>query len=184
MVLTSFLDALPSSQLASLFVGLGEAKVEAATRRDGAPFQKVKLDLRSIVGDTGEAGGKLVLMEDHEDIQFRIPGLAQSKDPEALARCGHINFEVRVGRLYWDPSDGEIGVDWTILKDPGNEPSLAVLERTVASLLQLYIGEGLYHLAKTLSAPQFRGIGSALLETAKNRALQDMMPRVQAVLGS
>ena len=113
MTIKDLPEALQSSALAPLFLNLDDPNIE---EKDEAKAVVVQLNLKLLLPDDDQTP-RLLLIETENTVSFRIPSITVSKDDmQCIGRVGHLNYMLTIGRMYWDPEDGEIGIDWVIRK--------------------------------------------------------------------
>ena len=180
MTVKDIAEALQSSALAPLFLNIESPDIE---ERDDPKATIVQLKLKSPLPSDGDKASKLIIIETDDHISVRIPAITQSKEAELIARVGHVNYMVKVGRMYWDPEDGEIGVDWVVKKSSAADLSAEAMEYTIACLIHIYSNETLYFLAKTLKGKVPEALLKPILESAQNEIKETFVPAMESVMG-
>jgi len=180
MTVKDVAEALQSSALAPLFLNIEAPEIE---ERDEPKATVVRLKLRSPLPADDDKASKLVIVETDDHVSVRIPAITRSKDAEIIARVGHVNYMVKLGRMYWDPEDGEIGVDWVIRKSDSADLSPEALEYTIACLIEVYANETLYFLLKNLKDKVPEALLKPILESAQNEIKESFVPALEAVMG-
>jgi len=180
MTIKDLPEALQSSALAPMLLNLDDPKIE---EKEEAQAVVEQLTLTPLLADDDHTP-HLVLVETEQDVSFRIPSITASKDDvQCIGRVGHLNYMLKIGRMYWDPEDGEIGIDWVVRKTSEDVLTPEAAEYIIACLMQVYAAESLYFLAAKLKSS---GIPTAavkpLLEAAQKELKETFAPVLDAVM--
>ena len=180
MTITNLPEALQSSALAPLFLDIDKPDIKKTEDPDATI---VRFKLKSLLPIDDDKALKFILIENQNTIHLIIPHVAHSKEMEFVARVGHVNKMVNVGRVYWDPEDGEIGIDWVILKSDENAESVQTIEYVMACVIQIYATESLYFLTKNLEMAEIpQATIKPIIEAAKKEFNEIFKPALDSVL--
>ena len=173
-------EVLQSSCLAPLFVDLD--KLEKEEKEDVTVY---KLEVANPFSDKEPV--KLSIIEDDTRISIMVRGLAETKDPNLIARVAHVNHLVKIPKFSWDPDDGEVYAEWTLYLEDGGEVSPVVFERVTASILYVFYGERKYFLRSELQGLFDKGLISkeqaeAIIDQTAERLEKDFFPAIRDVL--
>ena len=170
-------EALQSSALASLFLNLDDPETKEETDKG---VTAVRLKLKPMLPDQSP---HLLIIESEHKVSFRMPEITRSKnDVNCIGRVGHVNLAVSIGRLYWDPDDGEIGVDWVLRKGSGTVISPESIEYIIACLMEVYYSESLYFLNVKLHSSDVSKFAQPLMDAAKKEYKDTFEPAIHAAM--
>ncbi len=166
---------LQSSCLAPLFLDLQNPEIK---EKDDSVLVKLAL-LPAMPGDDNLS---LLVIDNNGIVRFLVPGIAKSKDFVALARCSHINYMTIIPKLCWDPEDGEITAEWSLIKGKGQTLTSELVEHVLANLLMIAYKEKVVlaqHLAKD-KVPEM--IIKQMTEAADRHFKANIMPCIEEAL--
>jgi len=170
-------EALQSSALASLFLNLEDPEIK---EKGDKGIIGIELKLKDLLPDHSPC---LQIVDREDEIILRMPEITKSKDDiNCIGRVGHVNYGMIIGRMYWDPDDGEIGVDWVIRKTDGAEITPGLIEHIIACLMQVYYRESLYFLNVKIHSSDMSKLAQPLLEAAKKHYEDTFKPVIHAAM--
>ena len=144
-------EVLESSSLAPLFEDL---KNPERKEKEGTVF----IDLRIKNPFSSEEHASVLLVEYEKRVAFTIRNLTKSKEPNDLARIAHVNHMTNIPKLCWDPEDGEIYIEWTLLIDDNRPLTPEIFELVLAHVLGVFYEERRRFLAAELGKIVEKGL--------------------------
>ncbi len=166
---------LQSSCLAPLFADLQNPQIQ---EKDDSVVIQLKLQPAM----PGDKNLDMLVIDNNGIVRFLVPGIAKSKEYVALARSGHVNHMTLIPKICWNPEDGEIVAEWSLIKDKGQTMTSELVEFVLANLLACAYREKVtlaVHLAKG-NVPDM--IITQMAEAAEKHLNETIMPCINEAL--
>lgn len=167
---------LKTSCLAPLFLDLDNPKI---VEKDEATAVELKLK-----SPLPEDEARLIIVDHKGVVRIFIPRLIESKDYNVLARCGDVNHQTCIPKLCWDPEDGEVTVEWSLIKGKGQTLNSELVEYVIALVIRVFAHEKVaftFHTAKNAGVPEV--IMKQLIEQCKKSLEEDFSCLEEVVSG-
>ncbi|MCC5846791.1 MAG: hypothetical protein JJU29_01760 [Verrucomicrobia bacterium] len=173
-------EVLKSSVLEPLFTDLDKVEVEEKEN-----LTVCRVEIKNPSDDTSPF--TLLLLEDDTTQVLRILGVAQTKEMHLVARVAHVNHINTIGKLCWDPENGEVYVEIAALKQSESGMSPSNFETMAANAMAIFFNERAWFMKseieklvekKLVSRDQAQALMNSVVEPIKN----EINPRLQQAM--